>query len=420
MLSLPSPPRSWRIALVVTCLVATTIVCAILAGAVRQANAALEAATSQTLRDYATTAGRMLGSEAIQRSREFRAKLFGPLMGTVVVKGSAPELATFASRADSLYRAEKYASDSLRGYMRIDARTGHFEGLGAMQDSAFARLIADTIFERARTTSPAAMILTVGGHVPLLVAGAAVSDALGRRYIYVVTQTRATNFRHAMSETMETVPLLPPSFTGATWNMDQPVSAVNRQRNYAMIGVRIIAADGALLYASPRWFGGRYSGSYTLQSGPGSFTIHTVLRPDLESRLMPRVVRTAGTSLYIGLVLVGCFLLAVSLIAFRGEMSYQRSERARSMQQLTTGLRHELNNALASVMLEAQMLSASEEASTDSRYAGAAIAEQAERMRKVIRRLDNVDVLPVVKYFEGKSMVDLAEGRVSTDAARAS
>ncbi|MDQ6737245.1 MAG: hypothetical protein M3Z30_06065 [Gemmatimonadota bacterium] len=416
----PSPPRSWRIALVVACLIGATAVCAILAGAVRQANAALEATTSQTLRDYATTAGRMLGSEAIRRSAEFRAKLFGPLMGTVVVKGTAPALSAFASRADSLYSAEHYGLDSLRGYMRIDARTGRFEGVGAMKDAAFAGLVADTIFDRARTASRAPMILALGGHAPIIVAVAAVADATGHQYIYVVTQSRATNFRRAMSETMETVPLLPPSFAGATWNMDQPVLAANRQLNYAMIGVRIVAADGTLLYASPRWFAGGYRGSYTLQSGPGSFTIHTVLRPDLEGRLVPTAVRTAGMSLYIGLVLVGCFLLAVSLIAFRGEMSHQRAERARSMQQLTTGLRHELNNALASVMLEAQMLAASEEASPDSRYAGAAIAEQAERMRKVLRRLDNVERLPVVNYFEGKSMVDLAEAQAATDAARAS
>ena len=90
------------------------------------------------------------------------------------------------------------------------------------------------------------------------------------------------------------------------------------------------------------------------------------------------------------------------------------------MEQLTTGLRHELNNALASVMLESQMLAASDDASVDSRYAGAAIAEQAERMRKVLRRLDNIEHLPVVNYFEGKSMVDLTGEQPASGAARAS
>jgi nitrogen-specific signal transduction histidine kinase len=94
-------------------------------------------------------------------------------------------------------------------------------------------------------------------------------------------------------------------------------------------------------------------------------------------------------------------------------MSHQTAERTRPMQQLTTGLRHELNNALASVMLESQMLAASDDASPDARYAGAAIAEQADRMRKALRRLDNVERLPVVNYIEGKSMVDLTGAKAA-------
>ncbi|HEV2642523.1 MAG TPA: histidine kinase dimerization/phospho-acceptor domain-containing protein, partial [Candidatus Elarobacter sp.] len=129
------------------------------------------------------------------------------------------------------------------------------------------------------------------------------------------------------------------------------------------------------------------------------------------ARLVPPAVRTAGRSLYLGLGLVGVFLLAVSGVAFWGELAQQRKARARSMTQLTTGLRHELNNALASVLLEAQMLAATEDAPADARSAGSTIAEQAERMHNVLRRLDHVDHLPVVDYFEGKAMVDLAESR---------
>jgi signal transduction histidine kinase len=205
---------------------------------------------------------------------------------------------------------------------------------------------------------------------------------------------------------MESVPLLPPSFAGSAWNLDKSAAA-NHVSNDSLIGVRIVAVDGTVLYISPHSYGGPYRGQYHFQSGPDGFTIETVLRPSLATALVPAVVRTAGRSLYIGLGLVGCFLLAISFIAFWGEMSHQTAERAKSMRQLTTGLRHELNNALASVMLESQMLAASDDASPDARYAGAAIAEQAERMRKVLRRLDNVDRLPVVDYFEGKSMVDL-------------
>ncbi len=407
-----SPPRSWRAALVVVCIAATTVVCGILASEVRQANAALAATTSQTLRDYATSAGRVLGTEAIRRSSEFRSKLFGPLMGTIVVDGNAPRLSTFAQRAESLYAAEKYGPDQYRGYLRVDVRTKKWEGLLALADSQRAQAVVDTLLNRTRAGVARAPILILpGAHEPIIFFAAAVADADGRQYMYVVTQARATNFRHAMQATMQTVPLLPPSFAGTAWKVDGQGAAANNPANDSLIGVRIVARDGTLLYASPHWYGGPYRGSYSFQTGPGGFTIVTVLRPSLATRLVPAVVRSAGRSLYIGMGLVGCLLLAVSLIAFWGEMSHQTEARTRSMQQLTTGLRHELNNALASVMLESQMLAASEDAPADSRYAGAAIAEQAERMRKVLRRLDDVDRLPVVSYFEGKSMVDLTENR---------
>lgn len=403
----PSPARSWRAALVVACLAGTTVVCAILATEVRQANAALEATTSQTLRNYATAAGRILGTEAIRRSETFRSRLYGPLMGTVVVDGTAPPLHTFARRADSLFATEKYEPDSLRGYIRVDVRTRKWEGLLSMADSSRAALVVDRALARARLdTGRTPLLMLPRAREPIIVSAAAVADSDGHQYMYVVTQARATNFRHVMQATMESVPLLPPSFAGSAWNLDKSAAA-NNVSNDSLIGVRISAVDGTVLYVSPHSYDGPYRGQYHFQSGPDGFTIETVLRPSLATALVPAVVRTAGRSLYIGLGLVGCFLLAVSFIAFWGEMSHQTAERARSMQELTTGLRHELNNALASVMLESQMLASSDDASPDARYAGAAIAEQAERMRKVLRRLDNVDRLPVVDYFEGKSMVDL-------------
>src|SRR5665213_193156 len=91
-----SPSRSWRSALVVACLAGTVIVCAILAIELREANAALYAASSRTMGDYATAAGRVLGTEAIRLDNEFRTKLFGPLMGTVLVDGAVPPLSSFA------------------------------------------------------------------------------------------------------------------------------------------------------------------------------------------------------------------------------------------------------------------------------------------------------------------------------------
>jgi hypothetical protein len=409
------PPRSWRAALVVACLAGTTVVCAILAVAVHQADSALREASSRTLSDYATTAGRTLGTEAIRRDNEFHVRLFGRLTGTILTDSKAPPLSAFAQRAESLYAAENFAPDAFRGYLRLDARTRKWEGLLAMADSARALILVDTLFARAREGGGSPLIVFPGKAAQVIFASAAVTSTDGHHYIYAITQTRAANFQHAMQATIQNVPLLPPSFAGTAWNMKYAGGVANHPANDSLIGVRITGADGTLLYASPRWFVSPYRGSYYFQSGPDGFSVETSLRPGLAVRLVPAVVRTAGRFVYIGLGLVACFLLAVSLIAFWGEMSHQSTARSLSMQQLTTGLRHELNNALASVMLESQMLAASDDASPESRYAGAAIAEQAERMRNVLRRLDNVDRLPVVSYFEGQSMVDLADTPHSPD-----
>ncbi len=414
-----SPSRSWRAALVVACLAGTVIVCAILATEVHEANAALQAASSRTLGDYATAAGRVLGTEAIRRDTEFRTRLFGPLMGTVLVDGTVPPLASFAQRAESLYKDAGYPADPYRGYLRFELKTRKWEGEMAMSDTVRANLVIDAVIARLNGVQQSPTLALPGVSGRIIFASTAVMGSDGKRYAYAITQTRASNFKHAMQATMQAVPLLPPSFTGTAWNMNLPASAAGNPANDSLIGVRIIAADGALLYASPHWYGGPYRGSYKFQTGADGFDVETVLRPSLATLLVPAAVRAAGRTVYIGLGLVAFFLLAVSLIAFWGEMSHQTSECARHLEQLTTGLRHELNNALASVMLEAQMLAESDDASPDSRYAGASIAEQAERMRKVLRRLDNVDHLPVVSYFEGKSMLDLAEER-PTDTARAS
>ena len=415
-----SPSRSWRAALVVACLAGTVIVCAILATEVREANAALYAASSRTMGDYATAAGRILGTEAIRRDNEFRTRLFGQMMGTVFVDGTVPTLSNFAQRAESLYTAASFAPDPYRGYLRVEIKTRKWEGVMAMADTIRANLVIDAVVARLNGSQTSPTVVLPGAPGRIIFASRAVVGSDGKRYIYAITQTRASNFKHAMQATMQSVPLLPPSFAGTAWNMNLSTGAAGNPANDSLIGVRIIAADGALLYASPNWYGGPYRGSYKFQSGADGFTVETVLRPSLATLLVPAVVRAAGRTVYIGLGLVGFFLLAISFIAFWGEMSHQTSERARHIEQLTTGLRHELNNALASVMLEAQMLAASDDASPDSRYAGASIAEQAERMRKVLRRLDHVDHLPVVSYFEGKSMINLAEERPTDTTARAS
>lgn len=129
---------------------------------------------------------------------------------------------------------------------------------------------------------------------------------------------------------------------------------------------------------------------------------------DVSRALDATGVQVAGRSLYVAVAAFGAFLLAVSLVALWSDMKWREGERARAMRDLTTGLRHELNNALASILLEAQLLAEAPSVPEDACVTGATIAEQAARMCEALRRLDHVEQLPVITYLKDRSMVDLA------------
>ncbi len=153
----------------------------------------------------------------------------------------------------------------------------------------------------------------------------------------------------------------------------------------------------------------------------GAATAGGVLTLDLRdaSRALGAAgVQVGGRSLYplyLVVAALGAILLTVSLVAFCDAVSRRESERERAIRDLTTGLRHELNNALASILLEAQLLAEAPSVPDDACVTGATIAEQAERMCAALRRLDHVEQLPVVNYLKDRSMVDFApQGAVVT------
>jgi PAS domain S-box-containing protein len=82
--------------------------------------------------------------------------------------------------------------------------------------------------------------------------------------------------------------------------------------------------------------------------------------------------------------------------------------RSAALRQLSLGLRHEMNNALAALSMEAEML-AMGTLDPDARASVVTIVDQARRLSAMLRRLDNVETLDVVHYLEGESMLDLSE-----------
>lgn len=71
----------------------------------------------------------------------------------------------------------------------------------------------------------------------------------------------------------------------------------------------------------------------------------------------------------------------------RGESEARRAERAEGAQELLATLRHEINNPLTTLLAEASLLEAGGNTEAEGREMAASIAEQARRIRDVVRLL---------------------------------
>jgi signal transduction histidine kinase len=181
--------------------------------------------------------------------------------------------------------------------------------------------------------------------------------------------------------------------------------------NDALLSVRVTDRAGHPFWQSP----GAPSTSAAIRertvisTAAGGLVVETTLLAGSEPTLVPAALRRAQRW-WIGAVsALALMLAAVSLLALRSERAMARGRRAEAMEQLSLGLRHELNNALATVLLNAELLR--ERGTTDPAVSEQldAIAEQSERMRDVLRRLERRDRLDViVPYLDEGFMVDLS------------
>lgn len=92
------------------------------------------------------------------------------------------------------------------------------------------------------------------------------------------------------------------------------------------------------------------------------------------------------------------------------------SERREALHQLALGLRHELNNALAGLILETELLSGAGTGYDRYRESVASIQSQVWRIHEVLRRLDDVDVLPTKPYLDRGLMIDLSDAGLASTA----
>lgn len=85
-----------------------------------------------------------------------------------------------------------------------------------------------------------------------------------------------------------------------------------------------------------------------------------------------------------------------------------QAERARALQELAVGIRHEVNNTLAALLANAQVLMESPGLDQAGLEAACAVQSEVLRLAEVTERLQRVEELPRVPYLGSVIMVDVS------------
>jgi hypothetical protein len=411
----PQAHSNVRLAVVACTVLVTVLVVAIATIEARRADRALEQAAAHTLRDYSGYAARTLGGEVLRRFSEQRALILAPVTGSANRNVPEPSLDEIVARGDKYFGAFPNSQNLQLGYFRVDLRTGAVQSRGTMS-AGFATRVADTLtrllVNRPNIFEPTVLVIDDGA-VPRSVAYASLIGREGRPIAaYGFAYVRAVGVAGVSARAFRETPLLPISFAGMRWNYDTTVVRPGEVTNDSLLGVRITDRAGHVFWESARaaaTAGTPYTETVVLSTVPGGIIVHAALRPSSASELIPSVVRRSQEISLQALFALTVLLSIVSLLVLRRERLGARSRRAEAMQQLALGLRHEINNALASVMLNAELLAEEDGMDTEQRARLTAIIEQSDRMRKVLRRLEKAELFDVVvPYLNEGYMVDLS------------
>ena len=411
----PQASSTTRLAFVACAVLATVGVLIIVALQARRAEQTLDESASQTLRDYTGYAGRIMGGEVLRRFSEQRSAILAPVSGSAYRVVTEPTLDDIAARGSASFASVNARPDPGLGYFRLDPRTGALAGTGSMI-GPLAQRVADTIrvavASRPVVTEPEVLVVMHEG-TQYSVAFARLLDREGRvASVYGFTYTRALLVTAVADRVFEETPLLPTSFAGSRWNYDTTRVRTGEIANASLLGMWITDRGGYVLWQSKGAAAAANSPfrqKVVLRTVYGGLIVEAALLPAGEPSLVPGIVRRAQRWSLGALLAISAMLAAVSLVALGGERLGARSRRVDAMKQLALGLRHELNNALASVMLDAELLN---EETTDPAHRERleSMVDQTDRMRNVLRRLEKTDRLDVVvPYLNEEFMVDLSE-----------
>lgn len=107
----------------------------------------------------------------------------------------------------------------------------------------------------------------------------------------------------------------------------------------------------------------------------------------------------------------GAIAISVGWLSEQLHWFYQRAiegERVAVVSQVAVTIRHEVNNALAAIMAEAQLLEQTSDLTPDQASAVRHVLEMSRRVRDSMDRLSTLTRAPTTEYLPGIQMIDLA------------
>ena len=108
----------------------------------------------------------------------------------------------------------------------------------------------------------------------------------------------------------------------------------------------------------------------------------------------------------------GVIAISVGWLSQQLHVYYARAiagERALAIKEVAVAMRHEINNALATVMAEAQLLSHDDAMDAQAQASLRSILEMSQRIHDSVQKLTTATEAPVTPYLQGMSMIDLAK-----------
>ena len=331
------------------------------------------------IREYASLGARLFGDRAYSVFEVARTRILSSVYGASARPSERGlSLERFAEHArGEMDRIGFAVGDTNRGFFRIDANTGQYEGTGVAAPADIGRRIAELIRTRPmpsdRRLEPMAwMMLDLAE--PLTIGLATLLDASGRELAhYGFLYSRRLGWKSAGDAIMRELPLLPGSFIDPQYRF-----GLDPSRTDTLVAIRLYDANDRVLYDSRAPFPGDVAGEFTFSTGTGAFRAVETLHPALLASIR-RSLQASRTYAYLEYEVGGEIrraripfeiilpMLAMTLATLAGVSLWREHRLTRARRDFVASVSHELRTPLAQIRMFTETLLLGRERDADER-----------------------------------------------------